>query len=197
MPGSPIENLHHTEISPAEKLERSLLSGLLLQQTEDLVREKLERQKQRDQEAIELIGGGTTSLGALKALVVERRQPYEPRFPNSIPFFSEIFRLNGWHHLNPADYNKPDQVAVWVNELIYNRFSQEVLTTLRSLNPRRAGGDRAYKHFQFLTAEGQAELEQYRDEAVQLMLACSNWYEFRQKLWQYHRVPYQTNLFAQ
>ncbi|GAB2469655.1 hypothetical protein GCM10011375_40270 [Hymenobacter qilianensis] len=196
-PGFPIENIRHVEISQEEKLERSLLSGLLLQQTEDLNRKQQELKKQRDQEVIELIGGGTTSLGALKALIASKRQPYEPRFPRSIPFFSEIYRLNGWHDLDPASYIKPAVVAVWINELIYNRFSQEVLPTLRVFNPKRFGGSRAYKHFQFLNAEGQAELEQYRDEAIALMQTCSTWYEFRAKLFVVHSVPYQVELFAQ
>lgn len=195
-PGSPIENLHHVEISQEQKLERSLLSGLLLQQTETLGREKLELKKQRDQEVIELLGGGTTSLGSLKALIASKRQPYAPRFPKSVPFFSEIYRLNGWHHLDPADYIKPTEVATWINELIYNRFSQQVLPTLRIFNPKKSGGGRLYKHFQFLNAEGQAELEQYRDEAITLMQTCSTWYEFRAKLFAVHGVPYQIELFA-
>lgn len=194
--GFPIENLRTVEISQEEKLERSLLSGLLLQQTDKLSRQRLEQKKQRDHEAIELLGGGTTSLGALKALIAAKRQPYEPRFPRSIPFFSEIYRLNGWHHLDPAYYIKPDEVGVWINELIYNRFSQEVLPSLRMFNPKRTGGGRLYKHFQFLNAEGQAELEQYRDEAIVLMQTCSTWYEFRAKLFAVHGVPYQVDMFA-
>lgn len=195
-PSSSIENLRKVEISQEEKLERSLLSGLLLQQTDNLNRQRLELKKQRDQEAIELIGGGTTSLGALKALIAAKRQPYEPRFPRSVPFFSEIYRLNDWQHLDPAEYIKPAEVAVWINELIYNRFSLEVLPTLRMFNPKRTGGGRLYKHFQFLNAEGQAQLEQYRDEAIALMQTCFTWYEFRAKLYAAHGVPYQVNLFA-
>ncbi|MFD2719584.1 P63C domain-containing protein [Hymenobacter monticola] len=146
-PGLLFENLRNVEISHEEKLERSLLSGLLLQQTDTLNRQRLELKKQRDHEAIELLGGSTTSLGTLKALIAAKRQPYEPRFPRSIPFFSEIYRLNGWHHLDPAYYIKPDEVGIWINELIYNRFSQEVLSTLRMFNPKRTGGGRLYKHF--------------------------------------------------
>lgn len=194
--GFPLENLRTVEISQEEKLERSLLSGLLLQQTDNLSRQRLEQKKQRDHEAIELLGGGTTSLGTLKALIAAKRQPYEPRFPRSIPFFSEIYRLNGWHHLVPAFYIKPDEVGVWINELIYNRFSQEVLPSLRMFNPKRTGGGRRHKHFQFLNDEGQAELEQYRDEAIALMQTCSTWYEFRAKLFAVHGVPYQVDMFA-
>jgi hypothetical protein len=195
-PETPVENTQHVEISQDEKLKRLELSGFLLQQTEDLVRKKLERKKQQDQEAIELLGGETTSLGALRTLLVAKRQPYEPRFPNAIPFFSEIYRLNGWNDLDPKQYIKPAVVAVWINELIYNRFSQQVLSTLRTLNPKRGGG-RAYKHFQFLTLEGQAELEQYRDEAIALMKTCATWYEFRVKLGKQYGVPYQISLFGQ
>lgn len=187
----------HVEISPAEKLERSLLSGLLLRQTEDLHQQKLEGRKRRDQEVIELLGGGTTSLGALKALIAAKRQPYEPRFPRSVPFFSEMYRLNAWHHLDPADYHKPPEVGAWINELIYNRFSLEVLPTLRQFNPKKAGGGRRYKHFQFLNAQGQAELEQYRDEAIALMHTCATWYAFRVRLFEVYGVPYQAELFAQ
>jgi hypothetical protein len=190
-----IKETHHVEISPEQKLERSLLSGMLLQQTKDLVREKVERKKQRDKESIELIGGSHVSLGSLKALLVEKRQPYEPRFPNSIPFFSEIFRLNGWYDLDPTDYIKPKEVGGWLNELIYDRFSQAVLPTVRKLNPKKGSG-RVYKHFQFLTAEGQVELEQYRDEAIALMKECSTWSEFRVKLHKAHGVPYQGELFT-
>lgn len=195
--GAPVENLRSVEISQAEKLERSLLSGLLLQQTDNFVREKLELKKQRDQEIIELIGGSTTSLGTLKALIAAKRQPYEPRFPRSVPFFSEIYRLNGWHHLDSTAYRKPDEVATWINELIYNRFFQEVLPTLRIYNPKKTGGGRLYKHFQFLNAEGQAELVLYRDEAIALMQTCTSWYEFRAKLFAAHGVPYQVALFVQ
>jgi len=192
----PIDNLRHVEISPEDKEERLLLGGLLLQQTTDFYREKAEKKKQRDQEAIELIGGGTISLGALKALVVAKRQPYEAHFPNSVPFFSEIYRLNGWNDLDPKEFIKPAVVAVWINELIYNRFSQQVLSTLRALNPKKSSGGRFYKHFQFLTPEGQTELIQYRDEAISLMRTCSTWYEFRVKLFKAHNVPYQVDLFA-
>lgn len=192
---TPIQEAYHVEISPEQKLERTLLSGMLLQQTKDLVREKLERKKQRDQESIELIGGSSITLGALKTLLVEKRQPYEPRFPNAIPFFSEIFRLNGWHDLDPAEYIKPKEVGTWVNELIYNRFSQVILPTIRKLNPKKTAG-RVYKHFQFLTAEGQAELEQYRDEAIALMKTCTTWYEFRVELFRKYSVPYQGELFV-
>jgi hypothetical protein len=194
-PSTPIQEAYHVEISPEQKIERSLLSGMLLQQTKDLVREKLERKKQRDQESIELIGGNSITLGSLKNLLVEKRQPYEPRFPKSIPFFSEIFRLNGWHDLDPTEYIKPKEVGAWVNELIYNRFSQAVLPTIRRLNPKKATG-RAYKHFQFLTAEGQTELEQYRDEAIALMKTCTTWHEFRAMLFKVHGVTYQGELFA-
>lgn len=195
-PGMPVENLRSVEISPAEKLERSLLAGSLLQQTEDLRLASVERKKQRDLETIELLGGGTTSLGQLKRLLMADHQPYEARFPKSIPFFSEIYRLNGWDHLDPTNFVKPAIVGLWIIELIYDRFSLAVLPTMHTLNPRKVGGGRVYKHFQFLTSDGQAELEQYRDEAVALMQTCYSWYEFRMKLHKAYNVSYQRELFS-
>jgi hypothetical protein len=69
------------------------------------------------------------------------------------------------------------------------------IPTIRKLNPKKTAG-RAYKHFQFLTIEGQAELEQYRDEAVALMKTCTTWYEFRVELFREYSVPYQSELFV-
>lgn len=195
-PGAPIENLRSVEISPAEKLERSLLAGSLIQQTEDLRLADVERKKRRDLETIELLGGGTTSLGQLKRLLMVDHQPYEPRFPKDIPFFSEIYRLNGWKHLDPTQFVKPAIVGLWIIELIYDRFSLPVLPTMYTLNPKKVGGGRVYKHFQFLTPDGQGELKQYRDESVALMQTCSTWYEFRVKLHKVHGVSYQADLFA-
>jgi hypothetical protein len=197
VPTLAVENTRPVEITPEKKQERDELSSLLLQQTEEQSRVRVEKRKQRDQEVIELVGGGTTTFGELTRLVVAKRQPYEPRFPYAIPFFSEIFRLHGWSHLDYKVYAKPKLVATWIKELIYDRFSPEVYKALRKLNPKRTGGGRANKYFQYLTPEGLLELEQYRDEAVALMQTCSTAHEFRMKMHKAYGVPYQLSIFDQ
>jgi hypothetical protein len=183
------------EISKEAQEERLLLSGMLLQQTEDLVEKAQRRRKKKQEESIELLSGAKISIAEINAFLSANMQPYSPRFPNNIPFFSEIFRLNGWKHLDPKTFVKPPVVATWINEIIYSRFSKDMPPALRILNPALPNGIRLHKHFQFLTEEGQMKLDQYRDEAIRLMKTCTTWYEFRQKLFQEHAVPYQSSLF--
>ncbi|MFB9865652.1 P63C domain-containing protein [Rufibacter immobilis] len=183
------------EISEEAKQERLALRGMLLQQSEDLVKESQTRKKKRDEEVIELLGGQKVSIAEINAAITATLQPYVPMFPNSVPFFSEIYRLNGWKDKNPNDFVKPTVVASWINEIIYGRFAKDVLPTLRVLNPASPFGLRVHKHFQYLTEAGQSKLVQYRDEAIALMQTCSSWYEFRKKIYEVHGVPYQISLF--
>ncbi|RDV11852.1 hypothetical protein DXT99_23390 [Pontibacter diazotrophicus] len=183
------------EISEEAKQERLLLRGMLLQQPDDLVKESLLRKQKREEEVIELLGGHKISISEINAAITATLQPYVPMFPNSVPFFSEIYRLNGWKGKNPNDYMKPTVVASWINEVIYGRFTKDVLPALRILNPASPFGIRVHKHFQYLTEEGQEKLIQYRDEAIAVMQTCSTWYEFRKKLFSVHGVPYQISLF--
>lgn len=183
------------EISKEAQAERAFLSGMLLQQTEDLVKEDLERKKKRDEEIIELNSGVKISIGEINTLITSTRQPYTPKFPNDVPFFSEIYRLNNWSHLDPNNYTKPSIVGVYISEIIYGRFSKDILPALRVLNPMLPGGTRKDKHFQYLNEDGQKYVNQYRDEAIVLMKTCDNWYDFRKKLFDKYKVPYQILLF--
>lgn len=181
-------------ISENAKQERLLLSGMLIQQADDRTDEALLRKKKREEEIIELHGGQKISVSEINASLTTL-QPYAPMFPNSVPFFSEIYRLNSWKDRDPNLFIKPMVVGSWINEIIYSRFSKEVLPALRILNPASPFGIRAHKHFQYLSAESQAKLVQFRDEAIAIMQTCTTWYEFRKKLLVLHGVPYQMRLF--
>lgn len=183
------------EISKEAEQDRLFLSGMLIQQKEELLEAARRRKRKTEEETFELRSGVVISIAGLNAIISAHVQPYAPQFPNSIPFFSEIYRLNQWTHIKPTDYVKPAIVGKWINEIIYSRYSREVLPTLRVLNPALPDGLRKFKHFQFLTEEGQAKLLQYRDEAIALMKESSSWIEFREKLLRKYGVPYQSDLF--
>lgn len=183
------------ELTPEQRIEREEQANFLLQVSRQDLEQVQQREERKKAEIIELLGGAKTSLREIDALITVKRRPYVSLFPNSIPFWSEIFRLNAWIHRDPTSFEKPAIVGVWVCELIYDRFIKEVLPTLRQLNPSVYNGFRTHKHFQFLTEEGQNSLIRFRDEAVDLMSTCANWYEFRQKMLLQYSVPFQGILF--
>lgn len=192
---APEEVNNKIEISKEAEHERKFLSEMLIQKTEDLVEEAKHRKRKREEEKFELRSGTIISIAELKEIITANLQPYKPQFPNTQPFFSEIYRLNEWNDKNPTDYVKPPIVGLWINEIIYSRYSREVLPTLRVLNPSLPSGFRKFKHFQFLTEEGQNKLNQFRDEAISLMKESKTWAEFRRKLLTKHEVPYQSGMF--
>jgi len=183
------------ELSEEAKQERLFLSGMLIQQTEDLVKEAQKRKAKREAETIELRSGVKISLAEINSVVTAMRQPYEPKFPNEVPFYKEMYRLKNWTHLDPNDYIKPPIVAKWTLEIIYGRFTKDVLPALETLNPAFSNGIRLHKHFQFLTQEAQEKLIEFRDDAIRVMKTCSSWYEFRKKLHAEYGVPYQIDIF--
>ena len=179
------------EISKKSKEQQALVAQMLIQGADDFAKTAKEVRIKREQEVIELRSGFKITIGEINAIVSPNRLPYVPLFPNSIPFFSELRRLSGLD-FDPTEYFKPSIVGTWLCEIIYGRFSKEVLPALRAVNPAFTNGIRPDKLYQYLTPEGQAKLEQFRDEAVALMKTCSTLYEFRQKLFQQYGVPYQT-----
>lgn len=185
---------HQQEISPESLEQRFFEESSILFNAEKELLSAQEKQAREDAEIITLQDGRQFTIGELKLLSNERR-PYSPLFPNSVPYFSEIYRLNGWGHLDPKNYNKPSIVGKWTNEMIYGRFPKEILPALQYLNPF-TGKFRKDKHFQYLTEEGQQFVVQYRDETIEIMKKCSDWYEFRQKLHDAYGVPYQIQLFG-
>lgn len=183
------------ELTEEAKEERALLAGMLIQQTDDRAELELQRKKRREEEIFELRSGAKISLAELDAVVSANRQPYEPKFPRTIPFFREIYRLNGWTVSNADKYTKPGIVGRWIREIIYGRFGKEVLPALEVLNPYLSNGLRLHKLFQFLTPQAQEKLIHFRDQAIALMKTCATWDEFRKKLFAEYKVPYQLSAF--
>lgn len=143
---------------------------------------------------IELRGGKHLNLTELHEVISKTVREYEVRFYSD--YYLQTFRLNGWEiPENGVIKTKPSIVAKWTKEIIYGRFHTEVLPKLEFLNPCVVNGVRRHKHHQFLNDKGLEKLNQYIDEAVDLMKKCSSWYEFRVKMFEGYGVEYQMDLF--
>jgi len=193
------KNNSTTSVEEARKLQQESkqeLQQLIIHLTEQKTQDRFsDKYLDRENEKIKLLGGAEISIGEIKAFVTAQRQPWEAKFPNDVPFFKEIFRLNKWDNLNPNKYIKPPIVGTWINEIIYGRYSKDVLPAIQVLNPYIAYGIKLHKNFQYLTEEGQLQLEGFRDDAIRIMKTCETWYEFRVKLFNEFRIPYQKSLF--
>lgn len=180
------------EISQEKLEERLLLTGLLIQKTDELAKEAQKRKQAREREEIELRSGIKISIQGIRDFIIANARPYSPMFPNTNPFFPEMYRLNGWNDRDPHEWIKPLQVPNWLNEIIYGRFPKDVLPSIQILNPYLPGlCIRGYKNFQFLNEQGLSLVVQFRDEAVNVMQSCSTWHEFRMRFSQApYNVPY-------
>lgn len=174
----------------AERAKQSLIESIILQ-TEELTNKLVTpRSRQREEEITELLGGRKISLYEIEKVIAQRAQDYSVKFISS--YYDEIFRLNGW--TGPSS-RRPNIVAVWTNDLIYARFSKDVLPTLQILNPFIDLGIRNYKHFQWLNDRGVEMLEGFIRDAIRLMKTCNTWYEFRMKYAQEFNLPVQLKMF--
>lgn len=182
------------EVSEQSREQQLRLAGMLILGADELAQQAREQKRKREQEVVELHSGFTITIGEINAIVSGRHSAYLPMFPNNIPFFSEIARLSEVK-FDPTEYIKPAFVGEIVCEVIYGRFDKSILPALRALNPAYTNGIRPQKLYHYLTVEGLALLEQYRDEAIDVMKSCSTIYEFRKKLFQQYGVPYQIEAF--
>jgi hypothetical protein len=180
--------------SKIEKLiERKELQQTLLDLTEEKVTDNfLDNKLDKENLKIQLQGGEIIDLAKL-SVVSNKLKEYIPKFP--MEFYKQIFRLNDWEIPEGKIAEKPNIVGRWTKEIIYNRFSKNVLPTLEYLNPYERIGLRMHKHHQFLNEKGTELLNKYIIEAVDLMKKCSNWYEFRIQLNKIYGVPFQLDMF--
>lgn len=175
----PSKTKRNFEISREAQEDRMLLSGLLIERTENLVKEAAERNKKIREEIIEFHSGIKISLNQIHKLITATIQRCDPLFPNHVQFFSEMYRLLGWHDRNPNEYYKDPIIGYFINELIYRRFPKDVIPALRALAV--PGGVRMYKFYHFLNPDAQKEVIRFRDEAIQMMKKHGNWKDFRKQ----------------
>lgn len=123
--------------------------------------------------------------------VLKKPANYEIIYPQE--YYKEIYRLCGWP-IPKKISTKPWIVGKYTNEIIYYRFSNEVLPFLRIVNPYRIPGKRKYKHHQYLTKGGRIKLSQFIEEAIEEMKKHADWNSFRIAYCNKYNVPYQLKL---
>jgi len=184
-------NVSPHELTEAELAMRQHQTSFLLEGPEVLIRQDEERKKIRNQEVIELRSG---ELITFETYLADGLREYFPIFPNSNPFFSEMFRLvgNRWKGWNPHAYTKPLEAKIYLIEIIYYRFSRQAIATLKSKVKR----GRSHKLFQLLNEEGLDKVIQFRDEAVAMMKEYKDGsiYEFRVAYANRFKTPMQLEL---
>jgi hypothetical protein len=102
------------------------------------------------------------------------------RFPDE--FYQEIFRLRNWDWKGMR-INRPQVVAKYTNDLVYERLAPRILQELELRNPRDERGHRRNKHHQWLTEDvGHPALAQHLYAVIALMRASVSWNQFKSML---------------
>jgi hypothetical protein len=185
------QNSNKIENIPIEGAE---LFQFLVEGPEKRVRQKSSKEEQEKEfERLALLGASQIFIENVKNFVLFSAKAHQVTFPQA--FYKEMFRLKGWKIQGANIYRKPWLVAKYTIEVIYGRFTKDIIMAIQLQNPYVGSGIRRFKHFQYLNEAGQKKLEQFIDEAVELMRDSSNWYEFRVKMFQKYGVPYQMDLF--
>lgn len=180
-----------------QQQDRTQLQNLLFERTEDKVLQDLsDRRLDREYEKITLLSGAEISLfeiRRIRQLIADELQGHGRTFRNE--YFENIYRLFGWQ-IPSGGIQMKDRpiIALYTNAIIYARFPKNVLPMLQHLNVVGAMGIREHKHYQWLTPEGRAEVLKFIDEAVEMMTACTTWYEFRIKYSKKYRLSFQLRL---
>lgn len=179
------------------KEDKKGLQQLILQLADQKIEDRFsDRNLDRENEKIKLRGGKEITVAEVKKLIAESVEPYYPIFTNETEFYSEIYRLNRWPQDEAKQYHKRSQVGKFTNEIIYSRFSNEILPVLQHLNPYVGNSwTREFKHFQWLTIDAKGKVESFIKEAVKIMKGCDTWYEFRVKYFIEYNVPFQSDAF--
>lgn len=99
------------------------------------------------------------------------------RFPDE--FYRQIFRLRGWEWKG-MKVNRPQVVAHYTVDLVYNRLLPNIMEELESRMPRTEDGKRKGKLHQLFTDDvGHPALAQHLYAVTALMKASKSWAEFK------------------
>lgn len=164
-----------------KKADELQLKLKLLQSPEAKIQERFSDKNLDRRNEIELLSGKVINLDeeheALQKIIANALKKYSPRVPQE--YYRQIFRLNNWPIPEGKIKEKPSIVGRYTNEIIYDRYRKSVLPELKRLNPYIKLGMRNFKHFQWLTEEGQSLFDVYIQDAVSVMKESSDWYDFR------------------
>lgn len=136
-----------------------------------LVDEATGYQEVRDRQALQAI---------LDKFLAKELAAWAKRFPDE--FYKEIFRLRGWEWKG-IKVNKPQVVAAYTKDIVYERLLPGLLDELEKKNPKTEKGYRKNRHHQWLTSEiGHPALAQHLFGVITLMKASTSWDSFKTML---------------
>ena len=99
------------------------------------------------------------------------------RFPDE--FYEQMFRLRNWQWKG-MKVNRPQVVATYTKDLVYERLAPGILKELEAKNPKDERGHRKHKHHQWLTEDvGHPALAQHLYALIGFMRACPSWKQFK------------------
>lgn len=166
-----------------KKAEERQLKLKLLQSPEEKIQDRFSDKNLDRKNEIELLSGKILNLDeereAVQKIITNALKEYSPRVPQE--YYRQIFKLNKWIIPDGKIKEKPSIVGRFTNEIIYDRYNKAVLPELKRLNPYITLGMRNFKHFQWLSEEGQSLFDGYIQDAISVMKECSDWYGFRIK----------------
>lgn len=178
-----------------KKADELQLKLKLLQSPEAKIQDRFSDKNLDRRNEIELLSGRVINLDeerkALQKVIANALKEYAPRVPQE--YYRQIFRLNNWIIPEGKIQEKPSIVGRFTNEIIYDRYNKSILPELKRLNPYIKLGMRNFKHFQWLTEEGQSLYDGYIQDAICVMKESSDWYDFRIKHSQKFGVTFQLN----
>jgi hypothetical protein len=164
-----------------KKADEKQLKLKLLQSPESKIQDRFSDKNLDRKNEIELLSGRVIDLDeeqeALRKVIANALKEYAPRVPQE--YYRQIFRLNKWTIPEGKIKEKPSIVGRFTNEIIYDRYKKSVLPELKRLNPYITLGMRNFKHFQWLTEEGQSLYDGYIQDAISVMKESTDWYDFR------------------
>ena len=152
-----------------------LIRGLAHVGIAALIDEATGYQEVRDRQALQHI---------LDKYLLAAHAKWAKRFPDE--FYREIFRLRGWPWQG-MKVNRPQVVAHYTNDVVWDRLAPGVREELERLNPRTESGSRSTRHHQWLTDDiGHPALQKHLNGVIVLMKsviqAKGGWDEFRRRL---------------
>ena len=188
----------NVELTEEQRRQRAHEVGKLFEDKKDLIQARAEREKKKKLEVVELRSGVKFTIGEIERIISPDPYPYDPLYSYDHDYFKELYRVY-YPDRDYKEYPKPYYVGTLFNELIYDsRFDKTILPKLNDLNPLITG-KRKRKHFQHFNPEGRKECEEYRDQTTDVLKESPEGqpYEFRKKLYEKYKVPYQLDFFKE
>jgi hypothetical protein len=112
--------------------------------------------------------------------LAEERRKWTQTFP--LEFYREIFRLRGWDW-KPWTTKRPQVIALWTNDFVYDRLAPGLTDELNRLNPITSPGQRSAKNTQWFNEErGHPKLKEHISGVSALLRAADNWNSFKSAL---------------